>query len=152
MKTLKIEWLRLVSEGETCPRCGATEEELEKAISALRKSLNPLEIEVVLEKGKLSIAEFKGDPLRSNQIRLNGRLLEDCIGGKVSMSPCCDVCGPSECRTIGVGGNVYEAIPAVLVIKAGLLAASELVEMETEQSCCDSDATKASTIPCCPKK
>lgn len=151
MKTLKIEWLRLVSEGQTCPRCGATEEELEKAIFALRKSLNTLGMEVVLEKRKLSISEFKKDPLLSNQIRLNGRLLEDWIGGKVSRSPCCDVCGPSECRTIGVGGDVHEAIPAVLVIKAGLLAASELVEKKTEEPCCDNVAAKTPPIPCCPK-
>ncbi|MGQ9551641.1 MAG: DUF2703 domain-containing protein [Candidatus Bathycorpusculaceae bacterium] len=33
MKLLKIKWRRLVSDGETCPRCESTEEELEKAVS-----------------------------------------------------------------------------------------------------------------------
>lgn len=124
MNTLKIRWQRLVSGGQTCPRCGSTEEELEKAISTLKQSLTPLDIQVVLEKDEISFAEFKKDPLRSNQIWLNDRLLEDWIGGKVGQSPCCDVCGPSGCRTVGVGGEVYEAIPADLIIKAGLLAAS----------------------------
>ncbi|MBC7131250.1 DUF2703 domain-containing protein, partial [Candidatus Bathyarchaeota archaeon] len=30
MGTLRIKWQRLVSDGQTCPRCGSTEEELER--------------------------------------------------------------------------------------------------------------------------
>ena len=41
---LKIKWQRLIFEGETCPRCGSTEKELEEAISTLRQSLTPLEL------------------------------------------------------------------------------------------------------------
>lgn len=151
MKTLKIKWQRLVSGGQTCPRCRATEEELEKAISTLEQSLTPLGIQVVLEKDELSVAEFKIDPLRSNQIWLNDRLLENWIAGKVGQSPCCDVCGPSECRTVVIGEEVYEAIPADLIIKAGLLAASQLVVRETNESCCESDAPKTPATGCCPK-
>jgi hypothetical protein len=151
MKILKIKWQRLVSDGQTCPRCGSTGEELEKAISTLKQSLIPLGIEVVLEKDELSVAEFKKDPLQSNQIWLNDRLLEDWIGGKVGQSPCCDVCGPSECRTVGVGGEIYEAIPTDLVIKAGLLAASQLIGVEKNESCCESEAPKAPITNCCPK-
>ncbi len=136
MKTLKIKWQRLVEAGETCPRCGSTEDELEKAIATLEQSLKPLGIEVVLEKRELSQAEFEKDPLRSNEIWLNDKPLEEWIGGEVNQSPCCDVCGPAECRTVGVGGEVYETIPADLIIKAGLLAASQLVSAETSESCC----------------
>lgn len=136
MKTLKIKWQRLVSNDQTCPRCRSTEGELEKAIFALKQSLTPLGIEVILEKDELSVAEFKKDPMKSNQIWLNGRLLEDWIGGKVGQSPCCDVCGPSECRTVEVEGKIYETIPADLIIKAGLLAASHLVVRKTKKSCC----------------
>lgn len=131
-KTLKIKWQRLITDGQTCPRCGSTEEELEKAISALKKSLTPLGIEVVLKKDEISVSEFKKYPLRSNQIWINERPLEDWIGGKTGHSPCCDVCGPSECRTVRVGGETYETIPMDLVIKAGLLAASQLVGNRTE--------------------
>jgi hypothetical protein len=154
MKTLKIKWQRLVSEGETCPRCGSTEEELKKAISTLKQSLIPLGIEVVLEKAELSVAEFKKDPLRSNQIWLNNWSLEHWIGGKVGQSPCCDVCGPSECRTVVVEGEVYEAIPADLIIKAGLLAASQLLSAETNKSSCGCGAEtsiKKQSSSCCPK-
>lgn len=44
--TLKIKWKRLISEGETCPRCGSTEQELRKAVSTLKKSFAPLGIRV----------------------------------------------------------------------------------------------------------
>lgn len=133
---LKIRWQRLVSEGGTCPRCGSTEKEVEKAVSTLAQSLAPLGIEVVLEKQELSVAEFKKDPSQSNQIWLNNRLLEDWIGGEVGHSPCCDVCGPSECRTVEVEGQVYETIPAEIIIKAALSAAAQLYVPRKEEPCC----------------
>ena len=60
---LKIKWKRLLSKGETCPRCGSTEEALIKAVSTLKRSLAPLGIEVILEREELSVTEFKKDPL-----------------------------------------------------------------------------------------
>ncbi|MFO7928135.1 MAG: DUF2703 domain-containing protein [Candidatus Humimicrobiaceae bacterium] len=149
MKTIKIKWQRLITDGQTCPRCGSTEQELEKAISKLRQSLNPLDIEVILEKNELSVEEFKKNPLESNQIWINGQPLEDWIDAKTGQSPCCDVCGPSECRTVGVGGEVYETIPADLIIKAGLLAASQVAGTEASQSCCGSQEPNASETGCC---
>ena len=134
MQVLKIKWRRLISDKQTCPRCGATEKELEKAVSTLQQCLIPLRIKVALKKDVLSVKEFKKDPLRSNQIWLNDRLLEDWIGGKVGQSQCCDVCGPSECRTVGARGEVYEVIPAELIIKAGLLAASQLFTPDSSKS------------------
>lgn len=122
-KILKIKWQRLISEGETCPRCGSTEKELDRAVSTLRQSLAPLGIEIVLEKEELPVSEFKKDPLRSNRIWINSWLLEDWIEGEVGHSPCCDVCGPHECRTVEVKGQVFEVISADMIIKAGLTAA-----------------------------
>lgn len=133
---LKIRWQRLVSEGETCPRCGSTEEELGKAVSTLRQSLAPLGIEVVFEKEELSVSEFKKDPLQSNRIWINDRLLEEWIGGEVGHTPCCDVCGPHDCRTVEVGGLVYETIPAEIIIKAGLSAAAQLYLPRKGEPCC----------------
>jgi predicted DsbA family dithiol-disulfide isomerase len=49
MNTLKIKWQRLLINGQTCPRCKLTEEELEKAISILKQYLNPLRIEIMVE-------------------------------------------------------------------------------------------------------
>lgn len=127
MKTLKIKWQRLVSNGQTCKRCGATEKELERAISALKKAMPPLGIKVVLEKKKLSFRAFKKEPSRSNRIWINNRLVEEWIGAQAGQNLCCDVCGDAECRTVEVGGRVYEEVPARLVIQAGLLAASRLI-------------------------
>ncbi|MBE0504743.1 MAG: DUF2703 domain-containing protein [Desulfuromonadales bacterium] len=36
MKTITIAWQRLLSDGQTCPRCGSTETEVEKAFSVLK--------------------------------------------------------------------------------------------------------------------
>jgi hypothetical protein len=126
-KTLKIKWQRLVYDGKTCPRCGLTEEELNKAVSALRRSLAPLGIEVISEKEELSVSEFEKDPLRSNRIWINDRPLEDYIKGNVGQSPCCDVCGDSECRTLEIKGRVYETVPSEIIIQSGLTAASRLI-------------------------
>jgi hypothetical protein len=124
---LTIRWQRLLAEGQTCPRCRTTETEVEKAVALLTQSLGPLDIEIILEKKALSVEEFKQDFLQSNMIWLNDRTLEDWLGGKTGQSQCCDVCGPDDCRTVGVGDKVYETIPAELLVQAGLLAAARLL-------------------------
>ncbi len=138
-KTLRIEWQRLISNDKTCPRCGSTEEELDKAVATLKQSLAPLGIEVMLQKKELSVSEFKEAPLESNRIWINNRPLEDYIGGNVGQSPCCDVCGPSECRTVEIEGQTYETIPSQVIIQAGLAAATQLVNPRNARSCCSSE-------------
>ena len=128
-RTLTITWQRLLDDGQTCPRCGSTEAEVDKAATALRQSLALLGVEVVLEKGELSVEQFAQDTLQSNTIRINGRLLEDWLGAQTGQSQCCDVCGPNDCRTLVVGGEIHEVIPAELVVKAGLLAAAQMLAL-----------------------
>jgi len=123
-KVLEIKWERLLVEGGTCPRCSETEEELEKAAVSLRELLRPLGVEVVLKKEGITKEAFEADPLRSNTIFINGRPIEEYLGAKVGQSPCCDVCGPTDCRTLEVGGVTYEAVPAALIVKAALMALS----------------------------
>ena len=152
MKILKIEWHRLVADGQTCPRCGATGKEVEKASRSLKRSLAPLGIKVVLEKHELTPGAFQRDPSRSNRLLINGRPLEELLGLKVGQSPCCAPCGDAECRTFEIAGQVYETIPADLIIKAGLLAASQLLNPQTVAPCCQKDAAiKNPTPACCPK-
>ncbi len=134
-KTLNIKWQRLVTKGKTCPRCGSTEQELDKAIDALKQSLAPLGFEVKLEKEELSIFEFKEDPLQSNRIWINQQPLESFIKGEVGKSPCCDVCGSSDCRTVKIIDKTYEMIPSDLIIQAGLTAATQIFNVKRE-SCC----------------
>jgi hypothetical protein len=152
MKTLKIQWHRLMADGQTCPRCGDTGKEVEKASRSLEQSLSPLGIKVVLEKHELTPGAFRQDPSKSNRILINGRLLEEWLGLKVGQSLCCGPCGETECRTLEVGGQVYETIPANLIIQAGLRAASKLVAPQTVDPCCQKDAAVKNPAPtCCPK-
>jgi hypothetical protein len=63
MKVLEIKWQRLLIDesGQTCPKCGSTEKELDKAVSALKQSLAPLGIEVILEKIVIDAVTFAKD-------------------------------------------------------------------------------------------
>ena len=126
MKTLRITWQRLVTDNQTCERCGSTEAELEKAVCSLTEVLSPMNIEIVLEKSEIPFGKFEKNPLESNRIWICDKTLEEWIGGIIGQSPCCGPCGTSECRTVAVDGTLYETIPADLIIKAGLLAASRL--------------------------
>ncbi len=152
MKTLKIEWHRLMADGQTCPRCGATEKEVDRAARSLEQSLAPAGIKVVLDKHELTHEAFLRDPSHSNSLFLNGRLMEEWLGFKVGQSPCCGPCGNTECRTIEAGGQVYETIPANLIIQAGLRAGSIMVNPQTAGPCCQKEAiVKNPTPTCCPK-
>ncbi|MBC7354039.1 MAG: DUF2703 domain-containing protein [Thermogutta sp.] len=137
MPTLTITWQRVVDDqGNTCSRCGATEQAVDEAVRLLNQTLKTLGICVVAEKKTLTPAEFSRDPLQSNRVFIQGRPLEDWLGATVGKSPCCSVCGDAECRTLTVEGTTYESIPSELIIKAGLLAAAEIVAPQKTQSCC----------------
>jgi hypothetical protein len=148
-KMLTITWQRLLLEGETCSRCAATETAVEAAAATLRQVLAPMGVQVVLEKEALDQAAFAGDPLQSNLIRLNGRPLEAWLDLQVSQSPCCGPCGDAECRTVEADGTVHEAVPAALIIKAGLLAASTLLAGGSGAPCCPSGPSGSGTAGCC---
>jgi hypothetical protein len=154
MKTLKIKWQRLLIEesGRTCPRCSATEKELEKAVHILKQSLAPLGIEVTLEKKALNPVKFSKDILESNRIWIGEKPLEEWLEAEIGQSLCCEVCDNAECRTVEVGKKIYEAIPADLIIKAGLVAASKMVAPEPEEICCEENTSKK-MLPgiCCPE-
>lgn len=136
VKTLKIQWQRLLIADETCPRCGATEQEVDKAFKSLKQSLNPLGIKVILEKKALDPAVFKKNPSQSNLIIIGTKTLEEWLKAHTGQSLCCGPCGDTECRTIETQGKIYETIPAELIIKAGLMAAGELLNPKGSQSCC----------------
>ena len=131
MKTITIAWQRLLIDGQTCPRCGSTETEVEKAFSVLKESLAQQGVNVVLEKGELTAEQFEQSTLQSNRILINGKLLEEWIGGQTGQSQCCEVCGPNDCRTMAVDGDILEVIPSALIIKVSLLVAAQLLGQET---------------------
>jgi len=138
---LTIRWQRLVDDvGETCVRCGATQEEVLQAFNSLQVSLRPLGIKVALEENALSPQECAKDISESNRIWVADRPLEEWVGGEVGMSPCGSCCSQLghavECRAVSVDDNTYETIPAQLIVKAGLLAASEIIEVPSLGACC----------------
>ena len=141
MKVLTIRWQRLVyKNGQTCQRCGSTEKELQKAFQSLKQSLAPLRIRVILEKESLDPATCAKDVSQSNRIWIGGRPLEEWLKAEVGQSPCETCCAELgsnvECRTVEVEGQAYEEIPADLIIKAGLLAASQLFTPKIPSSSC----------------
>jgi hypothetical protein len=131
MPSLRIRWQRLVKDGRTCNRCGDTESELRRATETLGQVLAPLGIEPQLEVTDVDEASFLASPLESNRIWLADRPMEDWLSGTVGKSPCCSVCGDADCRTVEIQGTVFETIPERLIIKAGLLAAAEIVDPAT---------------------
>lgn len=43
------------------------------------------------------------------------------------MSRCCSVCGDNDCRTLDFKGRRYQTVPRELLVRAGLMAASQLL-------------------------
>jgi hypothetical protein len=142
MKQLSIVWKRLVVDGQTCERCGATSQQLANAFDTLEAALKPLGIQPVLETRSIDEATFKAQPSESNRIWIGGRPMEEWLGADVGMTPCCSVCGDSQCRTVQFDGRTYETVPQALLVKAGLIAASRLVSSQDPSprgtSCTDS--------------
>jgi hypothetical protein len=128
MKSLPITWKRLVTEGETCPRCGSTQRNVVGAIAKLEAALRPLGIQPRLETLAIDDATFRADPSESNRIWIAGKPMEEWLGASVGKSACCTVCGDLPCRTVEVGGSTYETIPEDLIVRAALIAASGMIE------------------------
>lgn len=127
MPILTIRWQRLLDEkGETCPRCGGTQAEVEKAVGRLRRALGPRGIAVRAVKRALTWKDFERDPAASNRIWVAGKPLESWLGARTGASPCCGACGDNDCRTVTVGGRSYDTIPSRLIVSAGLKAAAGL--------------------------
>lgn len=139
MRELPIVWKRLVKDGQTCERCGSTLRQLESAVGKLEAALRPLDIRPTLVAEAIDVDRFLTQPAESNRVWIAGRPLEDWIGAEVGMSPCCSVCGESDCRTLEADGRTYETIPEALILKAGLAAAAELLASDSAaqtESCC----------------
>ena len=152
MRRMPIVWKRLVKSGESCTRCWDTYRELEAAAAKLAVALRPLGIEPLLETQTIDEDAFKATPAESNRVWIAGKPVEEWLGAEVGMSRCCSVCGDSDCRTLEVGGRTYEAIPEELFVKAGLMAASQMIASasppdQAVTSCCSSTSGTASCAP-----
>lgn len=128
MRSLPIVWQRLVSNGKTCDRCAATQDEVVRAVGVLERSLEPLGIapELVIE--EIDERSFAANPAASNRITIAGRSIEEWLQAETGSSRCCSVCGDSDCRTVELGGTSFETIPERLILKAALIAAADTIE------------------------
>ncbi len=137
MKPLPIVWKRLVDKGETCPRCGSTERNVAAAMVKLKSALQPLGIYPVLDTRSIDEATFRAAPAESNRIWIGCKPMEEWLGARAGNSPCCEVCGDLPCRTMELDGQTYEVIPEDLIVKAAMIAASELIapSANTSSSC-----------------
>jgi len=109
-----------------------------------------------LTEEKLSPKEFAEDVSESNRIWIANRPLEEWLGGESGMSPCGFCCSELdesvECRTLSVDGGTYEVIPARLIVKAGLMAASEIMKVPSTGKCCPAGgASGKQGEECCPE-
>lgn len=140
MKALPILWQRLVIEGETCQRCGSTQQNVLNAVAKLEAALGPLGIQPTLETREIDDAAFRDDPSQSNRIWIGGQPLEHWLGATVGSSPCCSVCGDLPCRTLQVGDDSYETVPEALIVSAAMMAAAQMTAAaqppQTPSACC----------------
>ena len=143
MKPLPITWKRLVKQGETCQRCGSTQQNVVSAVTKLEAALQPLGIEPVLETMTIDDERFRADPSESNRIWIAGKPMEEWLGAKVGKSPCCTVCGDLPCRTVEVDGSTFETIPEDLIVRATMIAASAMIgpaaSPASKSSCCSTN-------------
>ncbi len=141
-RVITVRWQRLVTEtGTTCTRCGTTQAEVRRAVDTLRRCLGPLNLAVRLEEVALTPEAVGRDTAQSNRVFIEDRPLEDWLGAGTGMSPCgscCEHLGPGvQCRTVAVDGQTYEAVPAQLIIRAGLRAAeATLARLPAGAPCC----------------
>jgi len=121
-KRLEIEWKHFAVGDATCERCGNTGDALRVALEELRSKFAPAGVKINLTEtllDKTRIAE-------SNEIRMNGVLIEDLLAAGV-VSTDCPSCGTLTgestcCRAIEVDNKRYEDIPSDLIKKAAYRA------------------------------
>ena len=129
MKSLPIVWQRLVNtQGHTCPRCHGTGEEVVRAVERLKAALAPLGVEPVLKTVELDEGAFQAEPSESNRIWIGGKPLEEWLDGQAGSSRCCNECCDNDCRTVEVGGKSYEVIPEDLLVRAGVIAGTRMLD------------------------
>ena len=121
-KRLELEWKHFAVGDATCERCGKTGDALLAVVEELRKEFTPVGVKINLTEtllDKTRIAE-------SNEIRMNGALLENLLAAGV-VSTDCPSCGTLAgestcCRAIEIGDERYEDVPAWAIKKAAYRA------------------------------
>jgi len=123
---LVVLWQRLVVGGATCERCGDTGDAVRRAVARLAEELAPQGGAIRLEEKALppfAVAE-------SNRVFFNGVPFEELLEAQAGLSycqSCCELLGQqTDCRTLIVEGQEYEALSDELIVRAGRIAAERL--------------------------
>jgi hypothetical protein len=121
-KRLEIEWKHFTVGDATGERCGNTGESLRTVIEELRREFAPAGVKINLTETLLD----KNRIAESNEIRMNGMLIEDLLAAGV-VSTDCPSCGTMAgestcCRAIGIDDEWYEDIPPEILRKAAFMA------------------------------
>ena len=123
MKNILIEWRHFDKDGKTCERCSGTGANIVAALGKLRVDLDSKDIKIDFKETKLPQSQMK----ESNEIWIDGILLENLIPNAVSGENDCDSCsdliGSSSecrCRTVRHNDEILEEIPAELIRQAVL--------------------------------
>ncbi|MCG6900025.1 MAG: DUF2703 domain-containing protein [Gammaproteobacteria bacterium] len=119
MKTVEIEWRRLVQAATTCERCSDTGILLAELVERLNTECGPSGVRITLK----TIALRPERITESNQIRIDGRLLEQLQPQMVVGHNDCVSCGellghPQDCPTVEVDGQAHDIPPAWLIRQA----------------------------------
>lgn len=122
VKRLEIEWKHFAAGGETCERCGQTGTALLSAVEELREEFSSAGVKIHLTEtllDKTRIAE-------SNEIRMNGVLLEEILSASVVTTDC-PSCGTLAgentcCRAIEIGDELFEDVPVRVIKEAAYRA------------------------------
>lgn len=121
-KRLEIEWKHFAVGDRTCERCGKTGESLTMVVEDLRREFDPAGVKINLTETFLD----KNRIAESNEIRMNGTLIEDLLSASVTTTDC-PSCGTLAgestcCRAMEVGNERFEDIPSDLIKKAAYRA------------------------------
>ena len=122
IRRLEIEWKHFAVEDVTCERCGQTGTALLSAVEELREEFSSAGVKIHLTEtllDKTRIAE-------SNEIRMNGVLLEEILSASVVTTDC-PSCGTLAgentcCRAIEIGDELFEDVPVRVIKEAAYRA------------------------------
>jgi len=118
MNKLKIEWKHLDVNGDTCERCSDTGKNLLNEVQRLKYLFERKDVCVEVKETLLSETQIE----QSNQLILNGKLIEEIIDIAISENTCescSDLVGkPVACREVKYKDEVFEDIPAQAIRQA----------------------------------
>jgi len=119
LQSLLIEWRHLDKDGNTCARCADTGTALDAVVKQLAGECRPRGMDIRFKETRLD----EGRIAESNSVFINGRPIDEILpGANTGMNHCESCCAftgrDMQCRTLTIGGQLWEAIPESLLREA----------------------------------